>query len=147
MHLSPWVMYLILQLDSISGFTLALALLAIVAAVILLIMGGVDAHANPEEWTSREYRSNAERSLARAPVLLSAGKKLACTAVFFALVTALLPSTKAMAAIVVLPAIVNNQNVQKEAGELYQLAKQGLAKAVDNIGKEEPKPEEEKQSE
>ena len=41
-----------------------------------------------------------------------------------------LPSTKTAAAMVVLPAIVNNEAIRKESGELYDLAKQALRKAA-----------------
>lgn len=42
------------------------------------------------------------------------------------LVATLLPSTKTTAAMFILPKIVNNENVQKEAPEIYEIAKKAL---------------------
>ena len=46
------------------------------------------------------------------------------------LVNTFLPSTKTAAAMHVLPAIANNETIQNEASEIYQLAKQALKDAV-----------------
>lgn len=127
MYLSPWLVYLILQLDSISMVVFVLSVLSSIVCFIVWMVGligtecGTDRHnwKNPHEaWIG----------------LKRAGISLTVVSLLLMLGNALIPSTKTMAAVVVLPAIVNNQNVQKEAGELYQLAKQGLANAVGNIG-------------
>ena len=44
----------------------------------------------------------------------------------------LVPSTKTLAAMLVLPAIVNNETVQEDASEIYGLALEGLRKAVED---------------
>lgn len=54
------------------------------------------------------------------------------------LVAIFLPSSKTAAAMVVIPAIANNEKFQSEASELYELAKDGLKKLV----AEEPKKDE-----
>jgi len=51
-----------------------------------------------------------------------------------------LPSSKTAAAMIVIPAIANNERFQAEASDLYDLAKKGLEKVVagDPPKKEEP---------
>jgi hypothetical protein len=57
--------------------------------------------------------------------------KYLCAAMFASWLACLfLPSSKTAAAIIVLPAIANNETVQTEAADLYKLAKQAMQKAV-----------------
>lgn len=46
------------------------------------------------------------------------------------IITSALPSTRTLAAMIVLPELVNNEQIQNEAGELYGLAKEALKQAV-----------------
>lgn len=41
-----------------------------------------------------------------------------------------LPSSKTAAAMLVIPAIANNETIEREAGDLYQIAKDGLRELV-----------------
>lgn len=124
--ISAWDIYWVMQLDSIGGAVFVLALSAFIAAVVLLIMGGCNAHEVPEEWGSDVYRIKAQRALARAPALIGAGKRLAFLAAFLAIAVALTPSTKTAAMMLVIPAVANNEAIQREAGDLYGIAKDAL---------------------
>ena len=124
--ISAWDIYWVMQLDSIGGAVLFLAIAASVSAAALLIMGGCDSRACPEEWNGSEYRLRAERALARAPALIRAGKRTAALAAFLAVAAALLPTTKTAAVMLVIPAVANNEAIQREAGDLYGIAKDAL---------------------
>lgn len=47
-------------------------------------------------------------------------------AILALLVATFIPSTKTAAAMIVLPAVANNETIQQEAGELYGIAKDAL---------------------
>ena len=49
-------------------------------------------------------------------------------------IKAFIPTTKQMAMIKIIPAIANNEDVQEECKELYQLAKEGLKELVKEEG-------------
>lgn len=116
--ISPFTLYLILMLDNIKGALVALLFASALPAVICFIVTIVN--------SSCEYKSEEKYFAAGKK-----GLKICVPLMVFALLTqALLPSSKQAAAIVIIPAIANNENVQREAGELYQLAKQGLKQLV-----------------
>lgn len=107
--ISSWEIYWVMQLDTINNF-------AGFASFIGLI--GV-----PFVWgfVLSETEGMATRIAASAITTMWA----------FALSLAVfLPSSKTAAAMIVIPAIANNERFQAEAGDLYQLAKQGLQKLV-----------------
>jgi len=117
--ISPWTVYWIMQLSTIK---LALILLPVASFFVVGFLGcATDGDAVYDE---------------------RAGKFLKWTKIWLAWVIAcfaiapFVPSSKTAAAMVLIPAIANNETVQKEAGELYQLAKDGLKELV--------KPEEKK---
>lgn len=127
MNINPWTLYWILQLDSISTLFIVLMLVASAVAIAAAIWWGINASVDTSHYNSE---SSKERALVRMP--LCKRTTIQATAAFVTLLTltALLPSTKTAAAIVIIPAIANNPNVQREAGELYDLAKKALADAV-----------------
>lgn len=128
--ISPWAIYWVLQLDSISGATGVLCLAVAVASVISLVAGALSHTADPEEWYSENYKVAAANTKARAPIFIRWGKRLAIAGAILFTAHAFIPSTKAMAAIIVIPAIANSDRLQREAGDLYDLAKQALRQAV-----------------
>lgn len=106
--IDAWDIYWVLQLDTI-GFAAALLTLVGGAVVALAWIGFLDSD------TRLSLFVPAMLTLLWLPVL--------ALAVF-------LPSTKTAAAMFVIPAIANNETIQRESGELYDLAKQALAEAV-----------------
>lgn len=114
MNISPWDIYWILQLDSVIGAAIAVLVCCGTAVLILLMFSPIwlDEAGDP-----RKFAATAARRLAyfAFPALL---------------VTVFIPSSKTAAAMVVLPAITNNANVQREAGDLYAMAKDALREAI-----------------
>lgn len=123
--ISPLTIYLILMLDNIkvaSGITL---LVVSVAAVICFIVTMVN--------SGRDYASETRcHEAGKRGLKITVPLALLCV-----LVQALVPNSKQAAAIFLIPAIANNENVQREASELYDLAKQGL-KNLATPDKKEP---------
>jgi mannose/fructose/N-acetylgalactosamine-specific phosphotransferase system component IIC len=129
--MNAFSLYLILQLDSI-GTTLAIvSIVGALASVIGLAAaactrGDESCRSEVDHTVSNEIFKYAKRGL------------ITCVALFA--FNGLLPSSKTAAVMIVLPAVANNENIQREAGELYQIAKQGLADLVKKAvtPKEEP---------
>ncbi|NGM56522.1 hypothetical protein G5C63_19645 [Stenotrophomonas pavanii] len=107
--ISAWEIYWVMQLDTIR-FASGLASIAGLAALVFLVPVAVDAYDDGKAM---------KRVLLVSPMLL-----IPIAAATF------LPSSKTAAAMIVIPAIANNERFQAEAGDLYQLAKQGLQKLV-----------------
>jgi hypothetical protein len=109
--MNAWTIYWILQLDT-------LGIASVIGAFFLWIPTAFIYFHSQDKETERPLPS----------ILLAAAFSFAwllsvASAIF-------LPSTKTAAAMVVLPAIANNERIQHEAGDLYQLAKQALANAA-----------------
>lgn len=124
--ISPWEIYLVLQLDTI-GTTLGVtsALLG-VSALVAGLWGGFEksmSNSFPELEMSKRERANGDR-------LHGWAKRLAIFAVPILALNALLPSSKTAAAMIIIPAIANNETIQKEAADLYGLAKEALTEAI-----------------
>ena len=129
--MNAWTIYWILQLDSINGLLWALLALVGMAEVIALVVWLHGAAANPDSWYSETFKEDARAAQQRAPQAKSYFVRMLLTAFIpLCLLTALIPSTKTAAAMVIVPAIANNETIRKESGELYGLAKQALRDAV-----------------
>ena len=119
--LTPFNIYLIMQLDRINNALVApailLTLMTVIGFVLMLVNTQVE---KAEPYTDPWYHIGGK-------IFRRAG--LAATIVFLLLM--LLPSSRSAAVIVILPAIANNEAVQREANDLYQLAKQGLKNLVE----------------
>lgn len=106
--ITSWDIYWVMQMDSIGIGAGLGAFMGLVASALL--------------WAYALDEPN------RGAAVLAALTSL-LTVTLFA-VAVFLPTTKTAAAMVVLPAIVNNEEVKGEARELYDLAKSALQKAV-----------------
>jgi hypothetical protein len=102
--ISAWDIYWVMQLDTIRS---ALG----IASVFALAATAISTLAIAIEGASPRYAKFFGAIL--APLAIAA---------------ALVPSSKTAAAMVVLPAIANNQTIQREAGDLYGIAKDALRK-------------------
>ena len=111
MDVTPWTIYWITRLDSVNvvlGLFVGLALILTVLSVGFLL-SSIDADdENGIRWAKRGI-------FGFSALLLGLGA-----------VTVLTPSTKQMAAILVIPAIVNNEGVQEVGGELVDLAREWM---------------------
>lgn len=118
MIISPWEIYLVMQLDSFNVITcIAWMMMAACMLISLIIMAlNIDCYS----------RSETQAYAGSKKII----KWLAGPLVFFLALNTILPSSKTAAAMIVIPAVLNNQSVQVEAKELYTLAKQGFAEMV-----------------
>lgn len=117
--MNAWDIYWVLQLDSISGF---LTFLSIVSGFAWFFSFTFGIMADPESCDASDARIIRKlRSVSKVCISVFIASSISAT---------LLPSTKTAAAMYVVPAIVNNDHIQHEAGDLYKLAKQALKQAV-----------------
>jgi hypothetical protein len=100
--ISAWDIYWVMQLDTIRSALGIASVFALAATAISTLAIGI-------EGASPRYAKFFGAIL--APLAIAA---------------ALVPSSKTAAAMVVLPAIANNQTIQREAGDLYGIAKDAL---------------------
>ena len=98
--MSAWQIYLIGQADRIQDLCLITFALGLVFALVVV------AHAQNE----------------RSPVPKLKLAALVVIAVVSLLITGFFPSSKTLAAMYVIPPIVNNEQVKQDAGEIYRLA-------------------------
>lgn len=127
--MNAWTIYWILQLDSINGLAGIVAILSAIAFIILFVGKKISADF-AEIWADSPGHPEYKRYVAKERAATRALKPAAVCLAVFATVSAFLPSTRTAAAMVVLPAIANNETVQREAGDLYQLAKEALRNAA-----------------
>lgn len=138
--ISPWAIYWILQLDSIGS---ALTMVGIAASFIAVALG-INAFFNRdmaevyEDSTYPEGKAKHASLIAKSDSALRVFKRLAPVAGILLLASAFVPSTKTAAAVVIIPTVANNETIQREAGDLYKLAKDALADAVKPDAPKEP---------
>lgn len=120
MELSAFEVYLVMQLDSIreyapAGLIIGGMLFFVVGAILSLFIG-------TEEGLGRKGLGVVCAAIVLICTLasISAGVSISVFA----------PSTKTAAAMIVVPAIVNNETLQEDAGEFYDLAKDALRGAL-----------------
>ena len=120
--ISPFEVYLVMQLDSLKGMFSVLTGVCVVFGVILA--------ATLPIWADEHlplFKGAPEAGMKWFKRVVAAG-------LLFLFVGTALPSTKTAAAMIVLPALTSEEVVKPlgdEARELYQLAKDALRKAVD----------------
>lgn len=112
--ISAWDIYWVMQLDSIGTILFMFAVLGIIGGGLLQITRLVAASDENDAGAATFVR------LTRAtPYFLMA-------AIAAAIANGFLPSTKTAAMMVVVPRIANNEAIQREAGDLYGIAKDAL---------------------
>lgn len=126
--LTPFNIYLIMQLDDLRAMLCIPLVLSLFVTVIGFIM--FVANAAPQNRTPCDSDTASPWYLMGKTLLRHA----APVAVLSTLLIAVLPSSRSAATIVILPAVANNEAIQREAAELYLLAKEGLR----NLIKEAP---------
>lgn len=125
---TPFEVYLVMQLDALRGFLCWISAIGAIVALIATIVGFF-AHMDNEEWAF--------------PFFL-AGRKWFIAALCGLFVGIALPSTKTAAAMILLPALTSKEVTEplsREAGELYELAKSALRNAA-NKPESNPEPKE-----
>ena len=120
--MSPWTVYWITRLDSlivIEGVLLAIGVVVLFASILTFSFNRIEA-ANRNTY-------NKEQCLAYASQAKQYLKWLVPTCAVLTLACAFTPDTRQMAAIYIIPAITSKE-AQKEAGDIYDLAKKYLKK-------------------
>ncbi|WP_286075648.1 hypothetical protein [Stenotrophomonas sp. 59] len=107
--ISAWEIYWVMQLDTIRQASVVASAVGIVGLTVFIVIG----------FDSYSSDKVMKRVYSLAPLIL-----------FPVAAATFLPTSKTAAAMIVIPAIANNERFQAEAGDLYQLAKQGLQKLV-----------------
>lgn len=134
MTISPFELYVILRLDGISNLLAASGIVLLIFCIILSLAFTM--------WlvASISYRDNDDiQTLGR---VIKKIFSIFLGALFVVvLLQAAIPTTRQMAAILVVPAIVNSEFMQKDLPadlrEIYTLAKEGMFKALaDGEGRE-----------
>lgn len=123
--ISPLEIYLVLQMDSIKEATQVSAVVSGAGVLGSLFIGGLVASVDSWDDVAKRESKAVLRTAAYKWT-----KRLALVCSLSAALVALLPSTKTLAAMLVIPAVMNSETVQKEAGELYTMAKTALEEAV-----------------
>jgi len=148
--IDPFYLYLILQLDSIKAFIVFLGALSLAVLCILsivLLIRGSDAKTSAKAYAGEDHptykrRFAEETETAESSFRLLHGAIRFLPAPFLLLaLDAALPTSERMAVLVVLPAIANNEAVQSEAKEVYDLAKRGLSSLIEAAPEEAKEPE------
>lgn len=106
--ISGWEIYLVMQLDTVR--------------TVFFILGGIGALA------SCFFGFFAFVDDEDQPAILA--KKTGIIAVPVLIAAALIPSSRTAAAMIIIPAVANNETIQQEANDLYQLAKDGFRRLV-----------------
>ena len=125
--MSPFLVYMMFQADAISALFGILAALTALASFILVCF----ACQSICSWENKEEVRAIKAKTARA------AKVTIPAAVFLFAAALLFPSTKTIAAMVVLPKLTSPQALDamgSEARDIYRLAKQALANIADDGG-------------
>ena len=103
MEMSPWLVYWLMQLDSICNFIDAVAGIGFVTLIGLIIVRALSAN-------SSEYDTDAKAVYATTTKLC---KFTSIVVPVFILLNVFIPNTKTVAAMILVPPIVNNEQVQQ----------------------------------
>ena len=114
-------MYWLTMLDSIKGFLFFLSALSAVATILLAAVAFALATKIREFSATPKEDIDAAHELGYKMLKFVTPPLMVLTLVLF-LVTTLTPSTKQMAAILVVPRIANSEKVQMAGNKLYDLA-------------------------
>lgn len=118
--MSPFIIYFIGIANKVAGLFAACIFITLVYTLIRCMCKGSDYEA--------AHGAEAEAAILRE-VYRIIHRGLVC-AVIFALAFAVTPSGKTLAAMYIIPKIVNNENIQDEAKEIYILAKDWMKKEL-----------------
>lgn len=136
--ITAWDIYWVMQLDSIGcAFLLvAIATLAVGASALVGAMLNRDMRSFWEDTPeSKSYKKYDGKVAGWARI----AKRTAPVGLVLLVLAAFIPSTKTAAMMLVIPAVANNESIQREAGELYSIAKDALRElAKPDAAKPEP---------
>jgi hypothetical protein len=123
--MSPFLVYLLFQADSIGAMFAAFASITGIAGVLFLV-GSFESICS---WDDKEVLAQSKINRAKY------AKRLIPIAMVLATAAFLVPSPKTIAAMIVLPKITSPQAIDtmsKESRDIYDLAKKALTKLADD---------------
>ena len=121
--ISPFEVYVVMQLDSVKLSVMMCAFVMLVILCITSFLASLD-----DDWQIHNWKK-APQELTKPLVLVWRERSLVCLVVLLAL-QGLLPSSRTAAAMILVPALTSKEVTEpigREAAELYALAKQALA--------------------
>jgi len=134
--INAWNLYWILQLDQIQTVLIALTIisgiLTAISIIFFAIARAICDNFDPDRYFRQEAIEKIISVYESNKVTTSKALKITMTTfLVFLIVTTFVPSSKSAAIMLVLPSIVNNEKIQTEAQELYDIAKNGLKELVE----------------
>lgn len=103
MEISPWLVYWLMQLDSICNFVKCIAVLGSILLIVLIILRII----------VKAYVEWDEEAEAFYTVTTPLYKFSSVVIPIFVLLNVFIPNTKTVAAMILIPPIVNNEQVQQ----------------------------------
>lgn len=129
MEISPWLVYWVMQLDNVMGVVSLLSGLVGIALTISSVIYVIE--------ISGTY-SNPDTVKAMKPIVT----KLSIAMCFLFTLCAFIPRSKTMCAVIAIPAVVNNETLQRDATDIYTI---GMDRLREELGIEEDKPVEDQE--
>jgi L-asparagine transporter-like permease len=123
--MSPWTLYWITTLDRIQAL-----LICGISTTIILVLGYIIItcmHMDMEQ-----HNLSPEEKAAISTKMKKMGIYGWFITIVLSIILTFLPSTKSMAFIYIIPKVVNNETIQTEASEIYDLAKTYLKKQLES---------------
>jgi len=123
--MSPWTLYWITTLDRIQAL-----LICGISTTIILVLGYIiitGMHMDMEQ-----HNLSPEEKAAISTKMKKMGIYGWFITIVLSIILTFLPSTKSMAFIYIIPKVVNNETIQTEASEIYDLAKTYLKKQLES---------------
>lgn len=136
MSISPWIIYLWGIADQLRPCLGVASFFFIFYGLVMRLVSGF-AKQDAIRKRSCAYGASKEREEAAADELdvqsrnaLKVCKRMGVVGALFFVVAAMFPSSKTIALMVVVPAVINSEPIQKDLPELYQMAKESLKQTL-----------------
>jgi len=94
---------------------------------------------DPDDWVSSSWKRDAENAKNAAPFWVKASKKLAVAFTITVFLAVLIPTTKQMAAILIVPSVIKNEKIQKLPDQLLDVLGLTLNAVKKELGVNEDK--------
>lgn len=143
MNITPIEIYWLTRLDEFS-ILFGIVFFVLVSLAIANVIGGLFAmdEARDNRCLNRGNRDEVPKAEARVRMRFSRAAKIGVAAFLFGLVVSLMPSTKQMAAIIIIPKIANSETIAEmgdAAKEMVGLAREWMRTLAPSQGNQEGK--------
>jgi hypothetical protein len=130
-----WYIYLFTRLDAIKSFLYIPSIFLLIFGAFFIICGGVIWHLAKE---SPMLESSQEKLIWAPKLVEKYGPIFLCVSFFLGAINTAIPSTKEVAAIIILPKIANNETVQEVPNNVATLLNEKFKAWIDET-LQEPK--------